>query len=108
MRLGTREVAALPVLRRAGGLLLALPDGAITDEDRATGRIAGVTDSLGPTSIITVEGLPDEEEADPIDIQMVLLDVPQNLFKVLRYALGEVTWPVNTIWPQSPRKWSTM
>ena len=39
-------------LRRQGALLLGVSMGALTEEELAAGAITGVTDSLGPTTIV--------------------------------------------------------
>ena len=56
-----------------------------------------MTDDLGPTKVVVVEGLPDDDEAEPIEVEMVLVDWPQALFKHLRAA----TFPMNTVWPHN-------
>ncbi|CAE7360147.1 PROSC [Symbiodinium microadriaticum] len=98
-RLGEREAAALPVLRRSGGLLLAISAGAITPEQIAAGNIAGITGDLGPTTTVMIEGFLEDADADSIDVEMVLVDWPAPLYKHLR--AGGVNWPANTVWPHN-------
>ena len=101
LRGGSREVAVMPVLRREGGLLLAMAVEALTEQERADQKMEGLTDDLGPTKIVAVDGLPEDEEEEPGDVAMVLVDWPQSLYKFLRTAGGaEPAWPEATIWPQ--------
>ena len=91
----------MPVLRREGGLLLAMAVEALTEQERADQKMEGLTDDLGPTKIVAVDGLPEDEEEEPGDVAMVLVDWPQSLYKFLRTAGGaEPAWPEATIWPQ--------
>ena len=95
--LGSREIPAVAVLRRQGALLLGFSAGALTEEERTSGTIAGVTEALGPTTVVQVEGF--QEDGDPFDVDIVLVDWPQPLYRHL--FSGGTSWPVNAIWPHA-------
>ena len=91
LRLGSREIPAVAVLR----LLLGFSAGALTEE--TSGAIAGVTESLGPTTTVQVEGF--QEEGDPFEVDILLVDWPQPLYRHL-FSAG-TAWPVSAIWPHA-------
>ena len=97
LRLGAREIPAVPVLRRQGALLLGISMGALTEDELTAGAIAGITDALGPTTLVQAEGTLDEGEIVEVDI--LLLDWPQALYRHL--LSGGANWPVNAIWPHT-------
>ena len=66
----------------------------------ADSSITGISDSLGPTQTVTVEGFLEEETTDQILVDMVLFDWPQVLYRFLRHDASPA-WPVNTIWPHN-------
>ena len=78
LRLGGREAAAVPVLRRVGGFLLAVASGFFTEEELEVKRVAN--------------GYLDDEEADSVEVDMVLVDWPQVLY---RHLLGGGANPPN-------------
>ncbi|CAE7420973.1 unnamed protein product [Symbiodinium necroappetens] len=96
-----REAAVVPILRRVGGLLLGMDSSFITATEIASGTIANVTSALGPTRIVQVDGLPDDEDADPVEISMLLVDWPQSHYKFLLGGGTAPNWPVGTIFPHS-------
>ena len=71
--------------------------GALTEEERTSGTIAGVIEALGPTTVVQVEGF--QEDCDPFDVDIVLVDWPQPLYHHL--FSGGTSWPVNAIWPHA-------
>ena len=102
LKLGTRDIAVVPVLRRAGGLLLGLPMTALTDAECSSKTVEGVTSDLGPVHVVQAEGyLSAEDDAEPVEVSLLVLDWPQELYPHLRASSGELKWPPKTIWPQS-------
>ena len=75
-----RRIAAVPVLKKRGGILLAIPLLALTEEALAQKAIAGVTDDLGPTETCPVRGVPpdDLEEGHDMETEVILLDWPSS------------------------------
>ena len=75
-----RRIAAVPVLKKRGGILLAIPLLALTEEELAQKAIAGVTDDLGPTETCPVRGVPpdDLEEGHDMETEVILLDWPSS------------------------------
>ena len=49
-----RDVAAIPVFKRKGGLLLAVPDGVFTADEIAAGAVGAEIPDLGPTTTLQV------------------------------------------------------
>ena len=96
LKLPGREAAVLPVLRREGGLLLAMASDVISNAELEANAIEGVTTDLGPTHVVMVDGLRGDEE--PLEVEVILMDWPQALFKHLRHG-GAPSWPPGTIWP---------
>ena len=97
LKLPGRDVAVLPVLRRDGGMLLAMASDAISPAQVEANAIEGITTDLGPTHVVVVDGLRGEEE-EPLEVELIMVDWPQALFKHLRYG-GAPNWPAGTIWP---------
>lgn len=60
---GAPNVMALVVLTRQTGLLLALPELALSAEDRESGELASATDLLGPSIIVEVQAAALDEDA---------------------------------------------
>eukprot|EP00439_Symbiodinium_sp_Y106_P053150 s5083_g7.t1 len=95
-----RRIAAVPVLKKRGGILLAIPLLALTEEGLAQKAIAGVTDDLGPTETCPARGVPpdDLEEGHDMETEVILLDWPssgnQRLAgpKVLRCSRHKRSW----------------
>ncbi|CAE7216273.1 ACT1 [Symbiodinium sp. KB8] len=68
----------------------------ISNAELEANAIEGVTTDLGPTHVVMVDGLRGDEE--PLEVEVILMDWPQALFKHLRHG-GAPSWPPGTIWP---------
>ena len=90
LKLESRNTAALPVLRREGGLLLAVDAEAITAEEIEARKIGGVTDDLGLVGRVEVRAT--LADAQQVEISLLLFDWPTTLNKYLRWGVAE-TWP---------------
>ena len=102
LRLGTRQVAAVPVLRREGGLLLAIAARAITEAEIAAQAIEEITTNLGPTLVTQAEVAgEDEEDGTTSEVDLLLLDWPVALFRHLFGGGRSPAWPPDTMWPQT-------
>ena len=85
---GAPNVIALVVLTRQTGLLLALPELALSAEDRESGELASATDLLGPSIIVEVQAAALDEDA--------LQQLPQLIEgKVLKVALVDFSVEVS-------------
>ena len=93
LKIGNRSIATIPVLRRQGGLLLALPGEALTEEEIDQQSLDGVTEDLGPVGTTMVKGFADAESETEVEVAVLLLDWPQNLYKHLRTFPAAPTWP---------------
>ena len=85
---GQQEMLAYVVMKRAGGLLAAVPLGVIPDEALEGGQVA-TTGLIGPSVALTVPGVLVEEGIEsPIgsDLQVLVVDldssVSQQLFRI--------------------------
>ena len=94
---GQRTAAVLPLLRRDGGLLLAVSGGTITAEEMESKAITDVTSDLGLVCQVDVPGfLADGQE---VEIPFQLFDWPTACFKFLR-VVTTGSWPASTLWPR--------
>ena len=46
----------------------------MTTEELEAGAIEGVTQSLGPTMLIRIEGLPEEEDGEAAEVEILMLE----------------------------------
>ena len=100
LKIGGKDVAAMPVLKRAGGLLLEICLGALTPAQLEANSVAGVTEDLGPVTTVIVEGYVEEEGSkEAVEVEMHLLDWPQSL--ELRVGTENPPWPQDTIFPRN-------
>ena len=103
LRLRTRNVAAIPVLRRDGGLLLAVAGNALTEEEIQNGRVEGVIEQLGLVGRIECRAqvVGAEQEAEAVEVPMLLFDWPAAFYKHLRVRTGDdnPNWPADMVWP---------
>eukprot|EP00438_Fugacium_kawagutii_P004497 Skav200096 [mRNA] locus=scaffold694:326558:340569:- [translate_table: standard] len=89
-----RKAAAIPVLRRVGGLLVCLPDGAITAEEEDAGHLPDVIPELGPVkrTMVGQEGL-----SEPT-IAVVFIDIQEANYGALRFCTRKrVVWEEGTL-----------
>lgn len=89
-----RKAAAIPVLRRVGGLLVCLPDGAITAEEEDAGHLPDVIPELGPVkrTVVGQEGL-----SEPT-VAVVFIDIQEANYGALRYCTRKrVVWEEGTV-----------
>ena len=90
-----RQAAAVPVLRRTGGLLLCLPDGAISAKEEANNQLGDLIAELGPVkrTYVCCQG----HGGEPT-LAVVFIDVQESNYGVLRYATRKrVAWEEGTI-----------
>ena len=101
MKGGHREAAVVPVLRRPGGLMLAVSAKFFKDSELEEKAIPGVVEDLGPINRIQVEGVPDDLDAEGEEVDLVLVDWPQAFFKHLLGGGANPTWPLGAMFPSS-------
>lgn len=88
--LSDRKAVALPILRRRGGLLVAVPSEAITAEEADTAIVGEEITDLGPTQRTEVSATMagDEAEEPPFLVEVLLLDVPTAKFSTFSIVAG--------------------
>ena len=96
---GHREAAVVPILRRQGGLLLGMSIGLLTQEELDAGAIEGVTQTLGPTLLTSIEAIPDDEEGEAEEVEILMLDWPAACYRHLLGGGATPNWSPNVVWP---------
>ena len=87
---GAPNVMALVVFTRQTGLLLALPELALSTEDRESGELASATDLLGPSIIVEVQAAALDEDEDALQQPPQVIEG-----KVLKVALVDFSVEVS-------------
>lgn len=89
-----RKAAAIPVLKRTGGVLIALPGSCFSEEELAAGSVGEEIQDLGPhlkTNILVHNSLEDAV------VSVLVLDFPSLMFTHLKVMPRALNWPDGTI-----------
>ena len=89
-----RVAAAIPVFKRQGGVLVAIPEGVFSEEEINAGVIGTTITDLGPTASIEVNI--DSDDLGRVT-PVLLFDVPAALFSCLKVMGVNPTWADGTI-----------
>ena len=94
LRVVDRDVAAIPVFKRKGGLLLAVPDGVFTADEIAAGAVGAEIPDLGPTTTLQVA-----VQGDVVDqtTSVLMFDAPSAIFQHIKVVGTNPRWPEGTI-----------
>lgn len=94
LRVVDRDVSAIPVFKRKGGLLLAVPDGVFTADEIAAGAVGAEIPDLGPTTTLQVA-----VQGDVVDqtTSVLMFDAPSAIFQHIKVVGTNPRWPEGTI-----------
>ena len=88
-----RLCACIPVLKRPGRVMLALPEIVFSAEELENGSVGSELPDLGPWLI---EAMPVQGAVDDQTVNVLFLDFPLTLFWLLRTFQRKAVWPPDT------------
>ena len=97
LQMADRACTCIPVMKRVGGVMLALPAAVFSVEELESGSVEPELPDLGPWMIeaVSVHGAVDDQAVD-----VLFLDFPLTMFGALRYFQRKTVWPAGTIFFQ--------
>eukprot|EP00435_Cladocopium_sp_Y103_P043406 s865_g12.t1 len=94
LHVGGRVIAAIPIFKRKGGVLLAVPDGALTAEELEVGAVGAEIPDLGPTTVLEVLL---DSDTEGRSTSVLAFDAPSAIFPHIKVMGTEPRWPEDTI-----------
>ena len=88
-----RQLAAIPLLKRKGGVLLALPQSSFTQEELEAGQVGTELPDLGPSTLREVAVADDVEATAAV----VYLDFHDKVFSKVRVMGSTPRWPEGVV-----------
>lgn len=89
-----RSCACIPVMKRTGGLMLALPSAVFSAEELDNGSVEPDLPDIGPW---IVEAIPVHGTTEDQTVDVLFLDFPITMFGPLRYFQRKAVWPAGTM-----------
>ena len=93
LQMSDRLCACIPVLKRSGGVMLALPELVFSTEELEDGSVGSELPDVGPWLI---EAIPVQGTVDDQTVNVLFLDFPLALFGLLRTFQRKAVWPPDT------------